>query len=302
MEWTDILIKIKSQDKEKAQAIGLMAIPRGLYIEDYSDFEEAIAAFGPIEIIDEELLNKDKDIVIIHLYVSPEENPNETISFLTDRFQEENITYTLEVASIEEEDWATSWKKYFKPIKIGKKLIIIPSWEANIESSRTKILLDPGMAFGSGQHETTRLCLELLDSKVKDGDRVLDVGTGTGILAIASLLLGAKEALGIDIDPLSIKVAKENSLLNEVRADFKLRTINQLDEASFDIVVANIVADVIIDILDDIKGKLKKGGLFIASGIIELREEDMRKTLASKGFRIQECKTENSWVSFLCVN
>ena len=300
MNWTDIVVEVKAKDKDKAEAIAHMAVPRGLYIEDYSTFEEDLALTGPIEIVDEELYKKDKYTIKIHVYVSPEENPSETLSFLTDRLKSERIDYELNVDNISEEDWANNWKKYFKPTPVGENLIIVPTWEQkNLNTDRVVLLIDPGMAFGSGQHETTRLCLEQIEKHLTNGAKVLDVGTGSGILAIAALLLGAGKVTGVDIDPLSIKTAKENAILNNVNENLKLKTGNLAYDVTetFDMVVANIVADVIIELLPDAFIKLKPEGIFIASGIIEAREHDVLDALSVNGFAPIEVKHDKGWVS-----
>ncbi len=203
---------------------------------------------------------------------------------------------------IDEEDWANSWKQYYKPLPIGEKLLICPSWERDtlapaLKQGRHVLFMDPGMAFGTGAHHTTRMCLELLDKWVKDGDTVLDIGCGSGILAIAALLLDAENARCVDIDPVAERVVKENLAANGIdAARCDVRTGNFLvDErlrnavgGGYDIVVANIVANVIIGLAPLVPPLLKKGGLFITSGIIDERAEEVSAALTKAGFDIVE--------------
>ncbi len=261
MNWTDITIIIDSKDIDNVTAIAHMVVPGGLYIEDYSTMDDDLKLFGPIEIIDNELLNKERNVAKVHMYISPDENPNEAISFLTERLMPLGIKYKMESAGVNEEDWANNWKKYFKPTCIGKKLIIIPSWEQSYpENDRIRVIIDPGMAFGSGQHETTRLCMELIEKYIEKDDKMLDVGTGSGILGITGLLLGANSVMGVDIDPLAVRTSKENALINGVSDRFNSLCGDLANNITgeFDIISANIVADVIISLLPDGYKKLKK--------------------------------------------
>jgi len=308
-EWTDVVLKINSVDVEKASAIAQMVISRGIYIEDYSDFDEEIKNFGPIEIIDEALLNKDKTEASLHIYFNSEENPLEGISFIKERFEAESIGYELITDIIRDEDWANNWKKYFKPCAIGEKLALIPSWELDspeaeiLSKNRTSLVIDPGMAFGSGQHETTTLCMELIEKYTTPESNLLDVGTGSGILAIASLLLGAKHATGIDIDALSVKVAKENAKINNVDDKFTgLQGDLALDvHDSYNLISANIVADIIIRLLPDMARLLSRDGIFIASGIIDTREADVVEILTANGLKVLETKRKRGWVALSAI-
>ncbi|MBO5417481.1 MAG: 50S ribosomal protein L11 methyltransferase [Clostridia bacterium] len=308
MDWTDITLIISTEDISEATSIAHMVVPRGLYIEDYSTFEEDLKFFGPVEIIDEALLNADKSTAKIHIYISPEENPSEAVSFLKERLDSENIGYTLDTGNVCEEDWANNWKQFFKPMNIGEKIRLIPSWEAETDANspegkkalaegRKSLIIDPGMAFGSGQHETTRLCLELIEKNVNPGTNMLDVGTGSGILGIAGLLLGVNSALGVDIDPLSVKIAGENADLNGIGDRFKVICGNLADEVSgeFDLISANIVADIIMMLLPDAKKLLKKDGIFIASGIIDTRRDEVVAALEEQGLEIVEEHSDRGW-------
>lgn len=308
MDWTDITLIISADDIYEGSSIAQMAVPRGLYIEDYSTFDEDIKFFGPVEIIDDELLSMDRSIAKIHVYISPEENPSEAVAFLRDRFTAAGIEFKLDSGNVKEEDWANNWKQFFKPMNIGEKIRLIPSWEAESDEKsadgekadrdgRKKLVIDPGMAFGSGQHETTRLCLELIEKYLDEGTEMLDVGTGSGILGIAGLLLGAKSAVGVDIDPLSVKIAGENAALNGIVDKFGVICGNLADEVSgeFDIISANIVADIIITLLPDAEKLLKKDGTFIASGIIDTRRDEVVAAMEENGLVITDEHTERGW-------
>lgn len=206
----------------------------------------------------------------------------------------------FEVEGINEEDWANNWKKYFKPTPIGEKLIIVPTWENNnLQTDRIKILIDPGMAFGSGQHETTKLCMELIEKYAHKNTNMLDVGTGSGILAITGLLLGIKHATGVDIDPLSVRTAKENAVINSVEDKLTVTIGNLADdiEGTFELVTANIVADIIIELLPDLRSKLSKDGVFICSGIIDTREDDVVNALNEFNYSIIDIKREKGWTA-----
>ena len=301
MDWTDMIVNIASKDLETVTAIIQMVVSRGIYIEDYSDFDNDVRQFGPVEVIDENLLNQDRTKARVHIYFNPEENPAEALSYLKRHFQEQGISYTLDTSSVKEDDWLNNWKKYFKPCPIGEKLMIVPTWEQDNlppeAAGRIPLLIDPGLAFGSGQHETTRLCMELIETYVAPDSHVLDVGTGSGILAITALLLGARDVTGIDIDPLAVKVAAENADMNGVGAHFTGRHGDLAKDVTgtFNLITANIVADIIIELTPDAVKLLTPDGIYIMSGIIEKRRHDVVKVLDELGLYIIEEKTDRGW-------
>lgn len=201
-------------------------------------------------------------------------------------------------------DWENNWKQYFHPIKIGKRLLIRPTWEDEYDAEGRAVLhLEPGLAFGTGSHETTRLCLEALEKNIKGGEKVLDVGCGSGILAIASLLLGAESATGVDIDELAVKTAEENGKMNGFGSD-RLTFIHGdlADKVSgkFDIVVANIVADVIIMFCKTVPDFMADNAVFITSGIIDIREQEVVDAFAENGFEIIARHADGGWRCFEC--
>ncbi len=300
--WKEIIIHIKTCDLEAASAIAQMIASRGIYIEDYSDFDSQIQQFGPVEIIDEQLLSRDRTTAKLHIYFSPDENPAESISYMTARLDTLQITYTMETASVQEEDWVNNWKKHFKPTPVGSKLLLVPTWEQervepSLSLGRTTLLIDPCMAFGSGQHETTRLCMELIEKFVTPEAQVLDVGTGSGILAISALLLGARQAAGIDIDRLSVKVAAENAQLNGVGSRFTAKHGDLVKDiqGTFQLITANIVADIILELSPDAVKLLSFDGTYIVSGIIEERKQEVLDMLYCLGFYAAEEKNYRGW-------
>lgn len=301
MDWTEMIIAVPSDCTEKAESIAHMVVPYGIYIEDYRNLEEEVKQIARIDLIEESLLKADRTKTKIHIYISPDQNPEEAVSFLKGRYEAEQIPYELITEHCREDDWIHNWKKYFKPIPIGEKLLIRPVWEEDYEANQRIVLhLEPGLAFGTGTHETTRLCLKLLEEIDLTSKKVLDVGCGSGILSVASLLLGAKKAIGVDVDALAVKTAKENATRNGVDDRFEavLGNLTEKIEGTYDVVVANIVADVIIDLNKKIKRYLKKDGVYIMSGIINHRAEDVKQSLSSDFIIIKE-QEANGWTALL---
>ena len=216
MEWTDIRLTVAKADAENAEAVATLIAEGGIYIEDYSDIEQQVAEIAHVDLIEQELLDKPRDTVIIHLYLEPGASQVETLALIAARMEAAGIPYTVETEGVEQEDWQNGWRKYYHPMEIGSRLAVVPSWQ-QYDTDRVKLILDPGLAFGTGGHETTSLCLEALDEQVRGGERVLDIGTGSGILAIAALKLGAASAEGVDIDPVAVRTAGENAALNGVQ-------------------------------------------------------------------------------------
>ena len=306
MDWTEIKLFIPTAEVETACAIANMAVPYGIYIEDYSDLEQGAREIAHIDLIDEDLLQKDRTTSIIHLYIDPTDNPAEAIAFLRERLIAEGITHTVSAEEVREEDWANNWKKYFKPLTVGNSLLICPSWEqpGELAADRKVLKIDPGMAFGTGGHDTTRLVLGVLENTIQEGDALLDVGCGSGILSIAALLLGAASACGVDIDPLAVRTAIENGEENGMTAP--RYTIMEGDlvekvEGSFDVIVANIVADAIIMLSPAVRPFLKESGIYVVSGIIDSREQDVLPALDAAGFTVTERFAQNGWVCLKCA-
>lgn len=302
MDWAEITIKIPTEYTEEASAIANMAVPYGIYIEDYSDLEQGAEEIAHINLIDEELLNSDRTHSIIHLYISKENNVKESTGYLTERLNSCNIPYVLEEDNISEEEWENNWKQYFKCTEIGKRLCIRPCWEEYDNKENRKILsIDPGAAFGTGTHATTAMCLEVLDEIITPGQTVLDIGSGSGILSISSVLLGAESATGVDIDPVAVKVAKENAKMNNMsdKTEFLVGNLTDQITDKYSVVVANIVADAIISLSKDVRNFMKEDGVFLCSGIIDVRADEVLEALKSAGFNIIKKLENNNWVAFL---
>ena len=212
-----------------------------------------------------------------------------------------------ELKNVKEEDWANNWKQYFKPLCVGEKLLIKPSWEQVDPAEKRKILeIDPASSFGTGQHNTTQLCLELLEKNLTDGDRLLDLGCGSGILSIGALLLGAKSAYAVDIDANSVKIAAENAAKNNIPQDiYTAKCGNIIDDdelvteigVGYDVVCANIVADVLIGMSGKFAGFLKDSGTLVISGIIDSRKDEVIDVIKGEGFELKEIREKEDWVA-----
>ena len=300
MDWTEIKIEVSQADSEQAQAIAHMAVPYGIYVEDYSNLESEVLEIANIDLIDEELLKKDRDKSVIHIYVYPEDNPTEAVMFLSERYKAQGIKHSITTDFCKEEDWLNNWKQYFHPIEVGEKILIRPTWRDDYQANGRVVLnLDPGIAFGTGTHETTRLCLEALEKYVTPDSKILDVGCGSGILAVAALLLGAKSAVGVDIDEMAVKTARENAALNGVSGKLEVIHGNLTEKVSgkYDVVAANIVADAIILLSEDIKSFMSDNAVYIMSGIIDSRADDVKNAIG-ESFEIIEEYSENGWFCF----
>lgn len=303
MNWTQLRVKVKTEDIDRTAAIMSM-LDNGIMIEDYSDIETGLkTCYG--DLIDENILNADKSTGAVSIYVPDDRNYNDYIAFLRERFSAEGIDAKLELIGVDEEEWSTAWKKYYHPIKVGEKLVIVPMWEKYDPAPGEIIVrMDPGMAFGTGTHETTRLVCGLIEKYLVPGQRMLDVGTGSGILAICASKLGAKECFAYDIDPVAVRVARENvkdnDLDNITCGVSDLLADVDLSGGQFDFAVANIVADIIVRMSDDIGKYIKDGAYLICSGIIERYEPDVRAAMERNGFDVVETAKESDWVAMVC--
>ena len=301
MEWTDIRLTVSKADAEAAEAVATMIAEGGIYIEDYSDIEEQVEQIAHVDLIEQELLDKPRDTVIIHMYLEPGDSPVETLALIAARMEAAGIPYTSETEGVEQEDWRNGWRKYYHPMDVGQRLAVVPSWQ-DYETSRVKLILDPGLAFGTGGHETTNLCLEVLDERVRGGERVLDIGTGSGILAIAALKLGAAVAEGVDIDPVAVRTAGENAALNGVADKLTVLVGDLSDKASgrYDIITANIVANAIMALAPAVPGLMADDAVFIASGIIDSRKDEVIAALEAAGLAVLEVKEKRGWECIVC--
>lgn len=298
MDWTEIIITVPAADTETAGNIAQMTVPYGIWVEDYSSLEQEVLEIANIDLIDEELLAQDRTHGKIHIFISPEDNPAEAASFLRERLNALGIENEISSASCDVESCLESWKKYFNPLPVGKKLLIRPVWRDDFDpDGRTVLNLDPGLAFGTGAHETTRLCLEALEKYVTPGCTMLDVGCGSGILSVAALLLGAKSALGIDIDEMAVKASRDNAKLNNIESGYTAVRGNLADKADgcYDVITANIVADAIIALSPDIIDHMHENSVYIMSGIIDSRLQDVISAMPEV-LEITEQYEEKGWI------
>ena len=301
MQWTDLCITVPKHQADAAEAIAVDIAGSGIYIEDYSDLEAQVEAMAHVDLIEQDLLDKDRSKVLVHLYLEPGKNPAQVIDQLHQKLQAAQVEYQLGTAGVEQEDWENGWKAYYHAIDIGRRLAVVPSWEEH-PTDRVVLKLDPGMAFGTGTHETTSLCLEALDGLVQGGERMLDIGTGSGILAIAALLLGAQSAEGVDIDPMCVRTAGENAALNGVADRLQVLVGDLSDKASgkYRIITANIVANAILSLAPAVPALLEDQGTFIASGIIDTRRDEVIEGVKRAGLDVVDVKEKNGWAALIC--
>ena len=294
--WTQIRVTVGLQELDELVAVMSM-LSNNLQIEDYSDIDLK-TCYG--DLIDESILNADKTIASVSVYLPSERSVSESIAFLRERFAATGLDDAkLETIGVNEEDWANSWKAYYKPIKIGDRLVIVPAWE-KYEAAEGELIvrMDPGMAFGTGTHETTRLVIRMLEKYTKPGCRMLDVGTGSGILAICASRLGAAECRAYDIDPMAVRVANENikdSGLTNITCEVS-DLLRQADRSKpYDLICANIVADIIIRMMPDIAPFMHGETVLLLSGIISERAQDVISCVENCGYQVVEMQEENGW-------
>ncbi len=308
MKWSEISIHTTQEAVEPVSNILHEAGASGVVIEDPDD------------------LTRSWDTTLGEVYqLSPDDYPNEGVilkaylpvnSFLGETVDEIKeainnlLVYdidlghnTVSLSEVNEEEWATAWKKYYKPVKVSEHITITPTWEEyeKVAENELVIELDPGMAFGTGTHPTTVLCIQALDKYIRQGDSVLDVGTGSGVLSIASAKLGASEVLALDLDEVAVNSAKLNVKLNKVQDHIQVKQNNLLEhvEEKPDLIVANILAEVIVRMTDDAYETLKPGGTIITSGIIKGKKELVKKSLIESGFVIAETIEMEDWISII---
>lgn len=307
MNWIELMIHTTSAGADAVSSLLVSCGASGTQIEDRADIPDPSAPHGIWEIIDPKLVESMPEDVLVHAWFEPGEPLHLALNRLTEalsRLKETNPRYgslRLDSREIPGEDWGESWKLLYHPIRAGKHLVIKPSWE-NYEPREGDhvIELDPGMAFGSGYHDTTVLCLTLLEKYLKPGDSVIDVGTGSGILALGAALSGAGDILAIDIDPDAVRVARENVAHHGLEKQIRVQEgdlLTQVDEVC-DLCVTNIIADIILTFASPLRSHIRPGGLFICSGIILERTEEIRACLLSAGYEIVDEAHTEEWTAF----
>lgn len=308
-EWKEITIYTTSEGIETISGFLNARGIKGHVIEDAKDFCDFLEATTPRrDYIDESLMALKTKESNVKFYlpdnVQGMETFNEIKSLLL--LQQDLCPLidlgrlAIETTDVNEDDWSTAWKKYYHTTRVGKKIVIVPCWEEyELQQNEVRVTLDPGMAFGTGTHETTRLCMELLEDCITKDTTMLDIGTGSGILAITSLLLGAKSATGVDIDELSVRIAGENAQLNNVSENLNLFCGDLTEQITekFDVICANIVADVIIRLSKDVKAFMKPDSIFLVSGIIDERADEVINALADAELKVISKIEENGWIA-----
>ncbi|AJK87087.1 50S ribosomal protein L11 methyltransferase [Lysinibacillus fusiformis] len=308
MKWSELSIHTKNEAVEAISNILHEAGASGVVIEDSAEFAKPREdQFGEIYALNEE--DFPKDGVIVKAYLSESSFLNETVEEIKAAIT--NLTNfnidigenVVSIVEVNEEDWATAWKQYYHPVKISERFTIVPTWEQYTPVSTDELIieLDPGMAFGTGTHPTTVMCLQGLEKVIKEGDTVVDIGTGSGVLSIGAALLGAKNVHALDLDEVAVRSAQENVALNKVEDKVAVFHGNLLDTVKepADVVVANILAEIIMSFTDDAFTIVKPGGLYVTSGIIGAKRDDVKVALEASGFIIEEVLLMEDWVAII---
>lgn len=317
MNWLEVTIYTTKQGLETITGLLMQMGVNGFVIQDPDDYDEFLTLQGTTWDYMDENMEKLKDCeTSIQFYLAENNQGQETFIEIKNMLQrlkeadQEGVygKLNMDLGNVKEEDWANNWKQYFKPFEVGEKFVIKPSWESyDVPTNRIILEIDPNSSFGTGQHYTTQLCIEQLENIIKPGQKVLDMGCGSGILSIGAVLLGAEHVTAVDIDENSVNIAGENFKQNHidkavyttycgnVMADEAL--VTTIKEGAYDVVVANIVADVIIGMKEILKGFLKAGGTLIASGVIGDRCEEVKEALETCGFVIETITEKNDWVA-----
>ena len=308
MEWLELIVHTTTEGTDPVSDILMEAGASGTMIEDRADIPDPDKPHGIWEIIDPKLLENMPEDVLVHAWF--EENPSlpSLVESLRNRLSEmgrsaQNFgSLQLELRSVNDQSWTDVWKKYFKPFYAADHLVVKPTWEPFDPAPGDRVIeIDPGMAFGSGTHETTGMCLSMLEEVISGGEEVIDVGTGSGILAIGAALLGAGRVLATDIDPDAVRVAAENVRNNHVDHIVSVTQGNLLDHVSTvcDICVANIISDVIISFAAPLMPHIRLGGLFLCSGIVSVRADEVAQSLTDAGYEILRKQTRGEWTAFM---
>ena len=319
MDWIKLTISTTTQGIETVCAVLMEQGVSGVEIDDATDFHNFLENNrDKWDYVDDELMRAHESGSYVSFYVSDDADGKETLSLVksaldvlkVNDIDDELGTLSISGTNMKEEDWSENWKQYFKPLNVGDKILILPEWETmDAPTDRTVFTVNPGMSFGTGAHHTTQLCIKALEKHLDNGMTVLDLGCGSGILSIISLLLGANHATAVDIDENAVKIAVENAEKNDIDLT-KYRTMagnvtcdkelfSKISDRKYDIVLANIVADVIIGIRDIVPEFLKEDGIFITSGIIEERLDDVKSAYDESSFKAVSEEHQGGWVSLV---
>ncbi len=308
MKWSEISIHTTNEAIEAVSNILHEAGASGVVIEDPMDLVKAWdTTFGEVY-----QLNPDdypEEGVVLKAYIPVNSFLGETVEQIKEAING-LLVYdidlghnTVQISEVNEEEWATAWKKYYKPVKISERITITPTWEEYKPVTTDEIIieLDPGMAFGTGTHPTTVLCVQALEKIIEPGQRVIDVGTGSGVLSIAAASLGADSVDALDLDEIAVKSASLNTKLNKVNHKINVSQNNLLEgvEETYDVIVANLLSEIIIRFTDDVARVLKPGGAFITSGIITAKKQEVKQSIIEQGLEIEETLQMEDWVAFI---
>lgn len=316
MEWLEVFVAIPEEQLEMIESILIYDCDlTGLVIHNADDFNDFVNQpsrewdYIADELVDE----KTTQVTGITFYVTNDDDGKKQLALATKTLDELDGNFPIDLKNVAEEDWANTWKQFFKPFPVGDKLMVKPSWEELPDDvgDRKVINIDPANVFGTGTHETTKLCLELIENYVDNSgdkvDKLLDIGCGSGILSIGGLLLGINYGDAVDIDPNAINIAYDNCDRNSIsREQYKVVAGNILDDdelhkkysgKGYKLVIANIVADIIIALTKKVPDYIIDDGIFICSGIISERKNDVLESLQKANFEVLETKQEKDWVA-----
>lgn len=305
-DWIEVTVLTSSEATEAVAGFLYNCDVEGVSIEDVADVEFKKKNLGFADFINESVLTIEEG-AMVKGYFKDSENFMNTLNYIKESVDklgefgfdkgEGIVTYH----KVNEDDWANNWKQYYKPTKVGEHIVVKPTWEEYEEKPGEVVVeLDPGMAFGIGTHETTRMCIKALEKKVKKDTTVFDIGTGSGILSIAAAKLGAKHVVGVDLDPVAVESAKKNLEFNKVNnIEILYGDLMEVVEGKADIVVANILADIIMFLSEGVRAFIEDGGYFIASGILNTQRDKVTDKLKALDFKIEEVMEDGEWICII---